>query len=133
MLPILTINLRMRLGYMQGGSPCTQDLSPDLWRPGQSVSETHICFHRVLVINHNATPRTSCFLWHLLFDKLKLTDTAERFITFSPLVCCMLTSLHNTLLCLYISLRIYYGYILFTIIPIYSVQLFYILKNIIWI
>lgn len=72
---------------------------PDLWRPRHSVSETHIYVCRVSVINHDATPRTSCFLWHLLFDKFKLTDTAERFITFSPFVCCTLNNLHAMLLC----------------------------------
>ena len=86
---------------------CTQALSPDLWRPRHSVSETHIYFHRVFVINHNAAPRTSCFLRHLLFDKLKLTDTAERFITFSQLVCCMLSNPHCILLCVSKSWRIF--------------------------
>lgn len=37
------------------------------------------------------------FFWHLLFDNLKLTDTAERFITFSPFVSCMLNNLHGSL------------------------------------
>ena len=64
---------------------CMWDLSADLWRLKHSVFLRYIYLHKLFVINHNATPRTSCFLWHLLFDKLKLTDTAERFITF--LIC----------------------------------------------
>ena len=75
---------------------------PDLWRLRHSVSETHIYVCRVSVINHDATPRTSCFLWHMLFDKFKLTDTAERFITFSPFVCCTLNNLHAILLWRYL-------------------------------
>lgn len=43
-----------------------QAWSPDLWRPVYSVSEGHIYFHRFIVINHNATPRTT-FIFSLTY------------------------------------------------------------------
>lgn len=78
-LLFLTINLWSKLRYMQGGCPCLH--------PGISLrfiaakAEIEIYFQRVFIINHNTTPRMSCFLRHLLFDKLKVTDIV---VTFSP-------------------------------------------------
>lgn len=81
---------------------CTPAPSPDLWRPLHSVSETHIYFRRVAVINHNATPRASCFLWHLVFDGIKPTNKAWRFIPLSSLVggCALNDLIIRSLLCL---------------------------------
>lgn len=63
---------------------------------GQSTqSLRHTFTFTVFVINHIATPRTSCFLWHLPFDKLKLTDTAERFITLYCFVYSLVYILRN--------------------------------------
>lgn len=72
----------MKLASQEMVFECTQASFLDLWRPRYSVFQTHIYFHRVFVINLNVTPRASCFLWHLLFDKLKMTDTAGKVIAF---------------------------------------------------
>lgn len=83
MLLILNINLEISLQYRKVAVLAfIHALCLDLLRANHSVSERHIYFHRAFVINHNATPRTTWFLWHMLFEKLRLTDNLNTECSF---------------------------------------------------
>lgn len=77
------INLEISLQYRKVAVLAfIHALCLDLLRPNHSVSERHIYFNRAFVINHNATPRTTWFLWHMLFEKLRLTDNLNTECSF---------------------------------------------------
>lgn len=97
---IFTINMKighkMKLGYMRWSSPWNHAslLLRFMESNALRLRGTYIHFHILFVINHSATPRTSSFLWCLLFDKLKLTDMAERFVAL--FFCALYTEIQNT-------------------------------------